>query len=117
MSLKLTQCTIDHLCYLGLRIFLLHSVCDTSVNIRYFQSLDTIVGDVGHKIHIVDVKLTIFLTFRIDLTEEFDFGIVKMLTHLLYHPDVTEELCTQVAVSDHRLADHTQIYPGAESCA
>ena len=109
MSMKLTQRTIDHLGYLGFRILLFHTMRDTSVDIRYFQSLDTIVGDVGHEIHIVDVKLSVFLTFRIDLTEEFDLCIVKMLAHLLYHPDITEEFCTQVTISHHRLTNHTQV--------
>ena len=32
-----------------------------------------------------------------------------MLAHLLYHPDVTEELSTQVTVAHHRLSDHAQM--------
>ena len=82
MFLKLTQCTIDHLCHLGLRVLLLHTVRDTSVDIRHFQALDTIVGDVGHQFNVVDVKLSVFLAFGIYLAEQFYFLVIEMLAHL-----------------------------------
>ena len=108
-SLKLSQGTIDYLGHLGLGVFLLHAMGDTAVDIRHFETLDTLVGDVGHEVDVVDVELTVFLTFRIDLTEEFDLSVVEMLAHLLYHPDVTEELSTQVTIAYYRLTDHAQV--------
>ncbi len=63
--------------------------------------------NVCHKIYVVNVELTVFFAFCINLTEKFNLGIVKILAHFLHHPDVPEEFGTQVSVADYRLPDHT----------
>ena len=56
---------IDNLRHLRLRVLLSHSVCDAPVDIRYFEALNTIVGDVGHKIYVVNIELALLLAFGI----------------------------------------------------
>ena len=82
---------------------------DTAIDIGYFKAFDTIVGDVGHQIDVVDVELAVFLSFGIDFAEELDLCVIEVFTHFLNHPDVTEEFGTQVTIAHHRLTDHTQM--------
>ena len=81
----------------------------TAIDERNFQALDTIVGDVGHQVNIVDVKLTGILALAIDTTEDFDFILIKVLSHLLHHPDVAEKLSAQITITHHSLLNHTEM--------
>ena len=108
-ALYLSQRTVDYLSHLRLGVFLLHAVCYSTIYIRYFESLDTVVGDIGHQVNIVNIELTVFLTFGIYLTEELNLSIVEVAAHLLYHPDVAEELGTQVSVAYYGLTNHAQV--------
>ena len=92
LLVELAEGTIDDLGHLRLSVLLSHTVRDTPVYIRYFEALNTIVGDVGHKIYVVNIELALLLAFGIDLAEEFDFCVVKALANLLHHPDIAEEL-------------------------
>ena len=105
----LSKCTIYELGYLRLGGLFSHAAGYASVDIRYLQSFDTIVRDICHKVHILNVKLATFLSFSKYLAEQFYLGIVKMTAHLLYHPDITEELCTQVSIAYHSLTNHAQM--------
>ena len=82
---------------------------DTSVDVRHLKTFDTVVRDVGHELYVVDVELAVFFSFGIDLAEELDLCVVEVFAHFLHHPDVAEELGTEVTVSDHRLSDHAQV--------
>ncbi len=37
-----------------------------TVNVRHLESLDTIMGDVGNKVDVVNVKLSVFLALGIN---------------------------------------------------
>ena len=82
---------------------------ESSVDIRYFESLDTIVSDVGHKVDVVDIKLALQLSLGIYCAEEVDLVLVEILPHLLHHPYISEELGTQVAVAHHHFLYHTEM--------
>ena len=83
---------------------------NAAVDVRHLEALDTIVGDVGHQIDIVDVELAVILALAEHLAEQFNLGIVEITAHLLDHPDVTEELRTQITIAHHRLANHAQMH-------
>ena len=101
--------TIDELGHLWLRVFLLQSTGYATVDVGHLEALDTVVGDVGHEVDIVDVELALLLSLGKDLAEQLYLGQVEMLAHLLDHPDVAEELGAQVSVAHHRLANHVQV--------
>ena len=84
-------------------------MAEPSVDKRYFQSLDTIMSDVGNKIHVVNVELSVSLSVGIYFSEKFNLVLVEILAHFLHRPDVTEELGAQVAVAHHRFLDHAQV--------
>ena len=82
---------------------------DAAVDVGHFEALDAVVGDVGHEVDVVDVELAVLLALGVDLTEQFDLGVVEVLAHFLDHPNVAEELGSEVAVADDGLADHVQV--------
>src|SRR5574344_1459608 len=92
--LEVSQCAIHKFGNLRFGGFFCHSMGNTTIDIRHFKSLDTIVGDVSYKIYVFYVKLACLLALCIYLTEQFHFCIIKVLTHLLHHPYITEKLST-----------------------
>ena len=109
LSLQLSQRTVYHLGYLRLGILFFHSVGNTSIYIRYLKSLYTIMCNISHKVYVVYIKLTVFLPLGIHLTEKFYLCIVEVTAYFLNHPDVTEELCTQITIAHYSLTNHTQM--------
>ena len=79
------------------------------IDVGNFKTLDAVVGDVGHEVYVVNIELAVFLSLRVDLTEKLDFLVIEILAYLLYHPDVSEKLGTQVSVTHNGLANHVQV--------
>ena len=66
----LSQRSVYDLSHQRLAHLLGHSMAYSSVDIRNFESLYTIVGNVCHKIHIIYVEFPVGLALGIDLTEK-----------------------------------------------
>ena len=75
----LAQGTIHHLGNEGFARFLGETMSQASVYIRHFKSFDTIMGNVGHEFHVVDIKLAIGFPVGIDFPEEFYLVLVEIL--------------------------------------
>ena len=60
-----------------------HTVGYATIYIRYFKTLYTIVRDVGYQINVLNIELTIFLSFGKDLTEQLYLCIIEVLSRLI----------------------------------
>lgn len=97
-ALVLAQRSIDDLGHKGTARLLRQSVTQTAIDERHLKAFDAIVGDVGHQLYIVDIKLAIGFPLRIHFAEELDLILVKVLAYLLYRPDVTEEFGPEITI-------------------
>ena len=88
----LAQGAINHLRYQGLAGLFGQAVAQATIDEGHLKALDAIMGDVGHKIHIVDVKLAVGLAVGVNLTKQFDLVLVEVLANLFHRPDVAEKL-------------------------
>ena len=86
-----------------------NTITQTTIDIRNLESFDAIMDDVNRHTNICDIKLSLTNTLHDDLRNEIHLGTVKLLTHLLHQPDVTEELGTQIAIAYHGFLDKTKV--------
>ena len=108
-AVLVSQCTIHNFRNERLAGFLGQSMAKTTVNKRYFEAFYTIVRNIGHKPHVVNIKFSVGLALGINLTEKLHLVLVKVFPHLLYGPDVAEKLGTKVAIAHYRLTNHGEM--------
>ena len=68
----LTQSSIHHLCHHWPTRLLCKSMSKATIDIRNFQSLDTIVRYICHQINVVNVEFPVGLALSVHLAEKFD---------------------------------------------
>ena len=108
-SPDLSQGTIDHLSHERLAGLLSHAVAKSPVDIRHLKTLDAIVGDVGNKVDIVNVKLALCPTLGIYFAKQFYLILIKVFADFLHHPYIAEKLGAKVTVAHHGLLNHAQM--------
>ena len=84
-------------------------MAQTSIDKWNLETFDTIVSNIGHQIDVINIKLTIFSSFGINSSENLYLVFIEVLSRFLNHPDVSEELSTEVTVSYNRFLDHTEV--------
>ena len=75
-------------------------------------SISALCGDMGgHGFEIAqdNPERVVKTKAIIDLAEKFQLILVEVLARLLHHPNVAEELRSQVAVTHHGLLNHAQV--------
>ena len=86
-----------------------HSVGQTPIDVRYFQAFDAIVQDAGAERNALYLESSLPYAFCHDGGEESLFVAVEVLAHFLYHDDIAEELCSEIAVALYGFFYHVEV--------
>ena len=86
-----------------------HSVGQSAIDVWYFQAFDAIVQDVRAEWNALYFETSLLHAFCHDGGKEPLFVAVEVLAHFLYHDDIAEEFCSEIAVTLHGFFYHVEV--------
>ena len=95
--------------YDGIGFVFRQSVSESVVDVGHLEPFDRVVNDVRHESDIFDAEASFVDAFLEDELEDAVLFFIKSSSELLHHPDVSEELRSERAVSQNGFTDDAQV--------
>lgn len=92
------QCAKHNVGHIFISCFFVQMSSYMPTDIRNFNSLHTVMYQIGSHLHIINVKHSFRLTFQKNSLKNLDFFRIKFLSHFFYPPYITEEISTQGSI-------------------
>lgn len=92
------QCAKHNVGHIFISCFFVQMSSYMPTDIRNFNSLHTVMYQIGSHLHIINVKHSFRLSLQQHSFKNLDFFRIKFLSHFFYPPYITEEISTQGSI-------------------
>ena len=86
------QCAKHNVGHIFISCFFVQMSSYMPTDIRNFNSLHTVMYQIGSHLHIINVKHSFRLSLQQHSFKNLDFFRIKFLSHFFYPPYITEEI-------------------------